>query len=108
MSNEYHGATLPPNWSWAEGADGWRYFHDRRGRVQFGFDPHFLPDPVSRAWRIYTSTPDPLRGERLEDIPRTCHPEFDGGCPWCGRDCPDAGKMDGCWYPDCRDFPHGA
>ena len=31
----------------------------------------------------------------------------DGGCPWCGRDCPDAGKPEGCWYPDCPDFPHG-
>ena len=31
----------------------------------------------------------------------------DGGCPWCGRDCPDAGKPQGCWYPDCPDFPHG-
>ena len=34
-------------------------------------------------------------------------PGLDGGCPWCGRDCPDAGKMDGCWYPNCPDFPHG-
>jgi|TARA_Y100000310_G_scaffold142421_1_gene141957 hypothetical protein len=31
----------------------------------------------------------------------------DGGCPWCGRDCPDAGKPEGCWYYDCPDFPHG-
>jgi len=31
----------------------------------------------------------------------------DGGCPWCGRDCPDAGKPQGCWYPGCPDFPHG-
>ena len=31
----------------------------------------------------------------------------DGGCPWCGRDCPDAGKPDGCWYQGCPDFPHG-
>ena len=31
----------------------------------------------------------------------------DGGCPWCGRDCPDAGKPEGCWYQGCPDFPHG-
>ena len=31
----------------------------------------------------------------------------DGGCPWCGRDCPDAGKPQGCWYQGCPDFPHG-
>ena len=31
----------------------------------------------------------------------------DGGCPWCGRDCPEAGKTDGCWYQGCPDFPHG-
>jgi len=31
----------------------------------------------------------------------------DGGCSWCGRDCPDAGKPDGCWYTDCPEFPHG-
>jgi hypothetical protein len=31
----------------------------------------------------------------------------DGGCPWCGRDCPDAGKPQGCWYIDCPDYPHG-
>ena len=31
----------------------------------------------------------------------------DGGCPWCGRDCPDAGKPQGGWYQGCPDFPHG-
>ena len=30
----------------------------------------------------------------------------DGGCPWCGQDCPDAGKPQGCWYQGCPDFPH--
>jgi hypothetical protein len=30
----------------------------------------------------------------------------DGGCPWCGKDCPDAARPQGCWYPNCPDEPH--
>ena len=44
-----------------------------------------------------------LLGWRVEEVRE---PEL-GGCPWCGRDCPDAGKPEGCWYQGCPDFPHG-
>lgn len=27
-------------------------------------------------------------------------------CPWCGKQCPDAHKPQGCWYPNCPDEPH--
>ena len=27
-------------------------------------------------------------------------------CPWCGKDCPDAARPQGCWFPDCPDEPH--
>ena len=27
-------------------------------------------------------------------------------CPWCGNECPDRYKPEGCWYPDCPDEPH--
>ena len=33
-------------------------------------------------------------------------PDDDGGCSWCGKDCPDAARPQGCWFPDCPDEPH--
>jgi len=45
-------------------------------------------------------------GHQTAELSTYREPEL-GGCPWCGRDCPDAGKPEGCWYQGCPDFPHG-
>ena len=29
-----------------------------------------------------------------------------GGCSWCGKNCPDAARPQGCWFPGCPDEPH--
>ena len=48
----------------------------------------------------------PLKVTVTEEAQEKDGRDKDGGCPWCGRDCPDAGKPEGCWYQGCPDFPH--
>jgi hypothetical protein len=62
----------------------------------FGLYPDILGDVGEYSPRGYTV--DEWAADRRDQ---------DGGCPWCGRDCPDAGKISGCWYQGCPDFPHG-
>jgi hypothetical protein len=66
-------------------------------------NPNFDRDKFLEACYIkgtaaFQETPDEWAADRRDQ---------DGGCPWCGRDCPDAGKPEGCWYQGCPDFPHG-
>ena len=42
----------------------------------------------------------------VRDLPRYAKPEPVQECPWCGKECPDRYKPEGCWYPDCPDEPH--
>ena len=46
--------------------------------------------------------------QKLEDYTSqaTYKPEPVQVCPWCGKECPDAHKPLGCWYPNCPDEPH--
>ena len=42
----------------------------------------------------------------VRDLPPYAKPEPVQECPWCGKECPDRYKPEGCWYPDCPDEPH--
>jgi len=42
----------------------------------------------------------------VRDLPRYAKPEPVQECPWCGKECPDRYKSEGCWYPDCPDEPY--
>ena len=46
--------------------------------------------------------------QRLENytFQATYKPEPVQVCPWCGKECPDRYKPEGCWYPDCPDEPY--
>ena len=42
----------------------------------------------------------------VRDLPPYAKTEPVKECPWCGKECPDRYKPEGCWYPDCPDEPH--
>jgi hypothetical protein len=58
---------------------------------------------------VYRESLDPVDRKHDEAIRQQAKDGrvHSGGCPWCGQDCPDAEKPQGCWYPGCPDFPHG-
>ena len=51
--------------------------------------PRMVYDSESGVWRSAYSNTEPVKE-----------------CPWCGKECPDRYKPEGCWYPDCPDEPH--
>ena len=60
---------------------------------------------------IDPSHPEAVQQELEEEYREAVHlaetkSTEDGGCPWCGKDCPDAARPQGCWFPDCPDEPH--
>ena len=42
----------------------------------------------------------------VRDLPRYANIEAVKECPWCGKECPDRYKPEGCWYPNCPNEPH--
>ena len=42
----------------------------------------------------------------IRELPPYAKPEPVQECPWCGKECPDRYKPEGCWYPNCPDEPH--